>query len=66
MAQPGITREHLQSQIDSFESQRQQLLAQLHQVEGGLRTCRGLVGKLEREAEARAATPDAPPAATEG
>lgn len=48
-----ITRAYLLQQVERFERQRDELLAQLNQVEGGLRTCQHLLTVLDKpEAQA--------------
>ncbi len=44
-----IDRKHLENQLASLESQRKATEVQLAQIDGAIRMCRTMLGKLERE-----------------
>lgn len=44
-----IDEVYLTGQLECFESQKTQLVGQLHQIEGAARLCRAMLGKVQRE-----------------
>lgn len=63
----GITKSQLQAELASLESQREQAVAQVCQIDGACRVCRKLIGDLERaEDQERAKAAEGPTPPPEG